>query len=264
MSQETDRIEADVNESRHRLSDTLSQLGGKLSPGQMLDEALGLAQGQAGQFTANLGRQVRDNPLPSVLIAAGIALYFMNARQSAPEAHARLSAEDWEIDRRHRNLEEARWRTQRLGSETEEAFSERLHAAQAKALELSQNAGEAVDNFKQRVAQTVGDLETKAQQTRDRVAQAFSSAVHAVGDGAHALQAKAGDAKHGAQNLYANNPLAGGAVALAVGAIIGALTPLSDAERSSLAGLAGRANNAGAAFAEQGARAAECAADAIH
>ena len=42
MSMETDRIEADLNESRHRLNDTLSALGSKLSPGQMLDEVLGL------------------------------------------------------------------------------------------------------------------------------------------------------------------------------------------------------------------------------
>ena len=78
MTAETDRIEADINRSRHALNDTIEQLGGKLSPGQMLDEALGLAQGQAGQFTGNLGRQVRDNPLPVLLIGAGIGMLFMN------------------------------------------------------------------------------------------------------------------------------------------------------------------------------------------
>jgi hypothetical protein len=57
MTQETDKIEADINRSRHALNDTIEQLGGKLSPGQILDEALGLAKGQAGEFTANLGRQ---------------------------------------------------------------------------------------------------------------------------------------------------------------------------------------------------------------
>ena len=51
MSMETDRIEADLNQSRHRLNDTLEALGHKLSPGQMVDEVLGLAQGQAGEFT---------------------------------------------------------------------------------------------------------------------------------------------------------------------------------------------------------------------
>ena len=60
---ETDKIEAEINRSRHALNDTIEQLGGKLSPGQIVDEALGLAQGQLGQFTANLGRTARDNPI---------------------------------------------------------------------------------------------------------------------------------------------------------------------------------------------------------
>ena len=64
MSLETDRIEADLNQSRHRLNDTLEALGQKLSPGQMVDEVLGLAQGQAGEFASKLGRQVKDNPPP--------------------------------------------------------------------------------------------------------------------------------------------------------------------------------------------------------
>jgi len=78
MTEETDRLEADINRSRHALNDTIEQLGGKLSPGQMLDEALGLAKGQAGQFTANVGRQMRDNPIPVLLIGAGIGMLFLN------------------------------------------------------------------------------------------------------------------------------------------------------------------------------------------
>jgi hypothetical protein len=96
------------------------------------------------------------------------------------------------------------------------------------------------------------------------MSQAFSSAAGAIGDGAHAMQEKAGDAKHAVQDLFAGNPLAGGAIAMAIGAIVGALAPLSDTERRSLAGLADAATTAGAGMAERGAQAAERAADAIH
>src|SRR5262245_40317053 len=131
MSMETDQIEADIAASRTRLNDTLDAMGGKLSPGQMLDEALGLARGQAGEFTANLGRQVRDNPLPAVLIAAGVAALFLQNKQMP---HHRLQAHEWDSENRYRALEEARWRTTRLADETEDAFKARLHDAQAVAL----------------------------------------------------------------------------------------------------------------------------------
>lgn len=250
MSQETDRIEADLNESRHRLNDTLGALGNKLSPGQMLDEALGLAQGQAGQFANNLSRQLRDNPLPSVLVAAGIAMYLMNQNKPAKPTTASWAAEDWEADSKYRSIEQARWQTQRLESESEDAFSTRLHDAYAKALNVTQSAGEAAHDFKRRVGETVKSLEHKASQARHKVMQTFSNAAHTVAD-------KAGDAKNAATHLYADNPLAGGAIAVALGAIVGALAPLSDSERSALGGLAEKASAVGADMAERGARVAE-------
>src|SRR4051812_5906676 len=98
MSLETDQIEADLNSSRHRLDDTLQAMGDKLSPGQILDEALGLAKGQGGEFAANLGRQVRDNPLPTVLIAAGVGMLLLNkgqqGRDSAERSYSTFDALD--------------------------------------------------------------------------------------------------------------------------------------------------------------------------
>src|ERR1043165_638847 len=110
MSMETDRIEADLNQSRHRLNDTLAALGDKLSPGQMLDEVMGLAQGQAGDFAKKLGAQVKDNPLPTLLIAAGVGMLLMN-RNHATHGVNSMSADDWHHERRYRSLEEARWST---------------------------------------------------------------------------------------------------------------------------------------------------------
>ena len=115
MSMETDRIEAALNESRHRLNDTLSALGSKLSPGQMLDEVLGLAQGQAGQFASKLGSQVKENPLPTLLIAAGVGMLFLNRGNNG----SNISNDDWHSESRYRSLEEARWSTPRNANESD-------------------------------------------------------------------------------------------------------------------------------------------------
>lgn len=267
MSMETDRLEADVNASRHRLNDTLSALGSKLSPGQMLDEVLGLAQGQAGQFTAKLGRQVRDNPMPTLLIAAGVGLLFMQNRQGH-----QVDADEWRHETSYRSLEEARWATPRNTGESDGAYNERVHAAYAKALDLKQMAGEAAHDFKARVEKTVEGVQRRAADLRDRVSSVASDASHFAKDQAQRLGQRASDARHRVEDLYQDTPLAVGAIALAVGALIGSATPLTDTERDGLgdvadraaragADLANRAANVGADLAERGARAADSLAD---
>jgi ElaB/YqjD/DUF883 family membrane-anchored ribosome-binding protein len=258
MSMETDRIEADLDQSRHRLNDTLEALGHKLSPGQILDEALGLAKGQAGTFTAKLGRDVRDNPLPTLLIGAGIAMLVMNRnRQSHQQAGNGL----WNQDTQFQSLEDVRSSTPRMESESDEDYDTRVHSAYAKALNLKQKAGEASDAFMKRIKETVSGIQHAASSATRGITGAMSGAKHAVsGAGkyaantAHKLGEGARDARHNAANYYQESPLVVGAVALAVGALIGSFAPLTDPEREGLHGVADKAMRAGADFAERGAR----------
>lgn len=274
MSFETDRIEADVNASRHRLNDTLEALGQKLSPGQMLDEALGLFQGQAGQFAGKLGRQVRDNPLPSVLIAAGIGMLLVQSRQrhdeDAPSPH-----DQW-AQQRYRALESARWSTARMADDTDDTHEDRIHQAYAKVLDLRQAAGEAAHDFKARVSSAVADAKHAAIGAGERVKQALGDAKHFAQDQAERAGHAAANARHKAEDFYNETPLAAGALALAVGALVGGAAPLSRPEREALgpvadkaarAGvdLANKAAQAGANLAERGAKAVDDSLDrALH
>ena len=253
MSMETDRIEADVNQSRHRLNDTLAALGDKLSPGQMLDEVMGLAQGQAGDFAKKLGAQVKDNPLPTLLIAAGVGMLLMNRHQGGQSSG--VSADDWHSEQRYRSLEQARWGTSRNAGESDDAFEDRVHQAYAKTLGLTQKAGEAVHDFKARVGKAVDSARQAAEGVRDRASRMLADAKHAVGEQAQNLGQRASEARHSAENFYDETPLAAGAIAVAIGALIGASTPLSRPEREALRGVADKAASAGADLAERGARA---------
>jgi len=289
MSMETDRIEADLNESRTRLNDTLDQLGNKLSPGQMVDEVLGLAQGQAGKLASNLGRQVRENPLPLLLLAAGVGLLFMGSRRSAV-GNGGMSASDWEAHRTYHSLEEARWNTPRQAGESDEDYEERVHQAYAEKLNLKQKAGEAAHEFKARVAQTVEGVRRRASGLGARVGRMASSAGTRVGklatgagagmgklatgagsgaskfasgashfaqDQAHRLGETASGLRHRTEDFYQESPLAAGGIAFAIGALIGGAAPLSERERHSLQGIADRAVRTGADIAERGVRLAE-------
>jgi hypothetical protein len=255
VSYETDRIEADINQSRHRLNDTIDALGSKLSPGQMVDEALGLLQGQAGQFAGNLGRQVRDNPMPAALIAAGVAWMILskNQRHQEPKSHS-LTAQDWAAERGFRSIEEARLRMAQHQDESAEAYFDRMHSDYAKSLDLKQKAGEAAHEFKQRVNDTVAGIERRAMAVRERMAQTFAGAAHLAHDQAERAGEAAADIKHKAESFYEENPLAAGALALAIGALIGSAAPLTEAERSALGDVADKAVDTGARLAEKGAR----------
>ena len=68
---------------------------------------------------------------------------------------------------------------------------------------------------------------------------------------------RASDVRHKAENLYEDTPLAAGAIALAIGALIGSATPLSRPERETLRGVADKAARTGADLAERGARIVE-------
>jgi hypothetical protein len=69
-------IERDLEDTRQRIDITLSELIERMSPGELLDQALGyLRRGTEapGRFAANLGHAVQDNPLPIALIGIGVA-----------------------------------------------------------------------------------------------------------------------------------------------------------------------------------------------
>lgn len=254
MTFETDKIEQDIDRSRTALNDTINRLGGKLSPGQMLDEAVGLAQGQFGHLTSNLGKQVRDNPVPLLLIGAGIGMLVLNGRKhDAPK----LSEDDWRAEHHFRKVEHARSTAPRAEGETEDAFKARLHDAHAAALNIKQSAGEAYDAFQARVTRTVEGLERRAMSVRDAVGDGVSKAGAYVSEQAKHAGELAGQAKHQAIDFYDQNPLTAGAIGIAIGALIGTLAPLSSLERDKLQGVADDAMRAGAGLAERGASAVE-------
>lgn len=260
MTSETDKIEQDIDRSRTALNDTIERLGGKLSPGQMVDEALGLAQGQLGHLTSNLGKQVRDNPIPLLLIGAGIGLLVLNGRK---HDEPRLSEDDWRAEHHFRKVEHARSSTRRNESESDDAYKARLHDTHANALNIKQMTGEAYDAFQARVTRTVEGLERRAMSVRDAVGDGVSKAGAYVGEQAKHVGEIAGNAKHQAVDFYDQNPLAAGAIGIAIGALIGTLAPLSALERDKLQGVADDAMRAGADLAERGANAVEKATASI-
>jgi hypothetical protein len=74
MAQSAEQREREIGKARDRMTEDIEELRLRVTPGQFVDQIADYARdGAAGEFVANLGREVRENPLPLLLTAAGIA-----------------------------------------------------------------------------------------------------------------------------------------------------------------------------------------------
>lgn len=88
-----EEIEREIAATRSEIDETIDALQEKLSPGQLVDQALGYVKEGGGDFAGNLGRAVRDNPLPLMLIGAGIGWMMFGNRSSDDRSYERVESD---------------------------------------------------------------------------------------------------------------------------------------------------------------------------
>src|SRR3954447_724206 len=71
----TRAYEREADETRRRLSSSLDELASNLTPGRMLDEVLSYARAGGGDFLRGLGNAATANPMPTLLISIGAAMF---------------------------------------------------------------------------------------------------------------------------------------------------------------------------------------------
>jgi hypothetical protein len=78
------QLEQDIDRTRASLGRTVDELEHRLSPGELVDQAIGMAREHGGEFATNLGRSVKNNPIPMLLTSVGLA--WMMASSNEPRA----------------------------------------------------------------------------------------------------------------------------------------------------------------------------------
>jgi hypothetical protein len=66
-------LEREVAEQRNRVEARIGEIKDRLSPGQLLDEALSYTKHGGAHFASNLSSQISANPLPAALVGVGLA-----------------------------------------------------------------------------------------------------------------------------------------------------------------------------------------------
>jgi gas vesicle protein len=245
-------LEREVDQERARLSQTIDALQSKVSVGNIADEVFKVMRDNGGDLSRNLGRTVRDNPLPALL--AGVGLVWLMAG-SGPASRR------WDDDRYD---DEGRYRRSPLpaGSETpgptlgNYAETGRTYAprsgygaaaddslafgASAEADDRS-GAGEALAGARERVSDAAHGIGDRVSAMAGAAGARMSEAGHAAGDFGDAARDRlhrarrraahgGADARERIDGLIEEQPLVLGALALALGAAIGGALPGSRTE----------------------------------
>ena len=89
MAAQSEQLEREARRSREELAVTLEQLRARLTPGQVLDQTIHyMRDGPVAEFLRNLGREVRENPMPLVLIGIGITWLMVASSRTSRNAIA--------------------------------------------------------------------------------------------------------------------------------------------------------------------------------
>lgn len=209
-----DELEREAEQVRAELSETTRQLRDKMSPGQMMDEALGyLKDGDAQKLLSNFKHQVRDNPLALALVGSGLAWLMAGSGVAASSSRAHTAATT------------AGASTSRSGAGIGSSIGDSLSGATAAVSGAAAAIGDSASGAGDMARDTMHDIQDR------------------VGAGASSLGSSAVDLGQSARNTFFDalerEPLVIGALGVAVGAAIGAMIPTTRVEEKYL-GKAGK------------------------
>jgi ElaB/YqjD/DUF883 family membrane-anchored ribosome-binding protein len=73
MESQSARFEREAEEACRQLSATLEELRSRMTAGRVVDQVIDYTRGSpAAEFLRNLGREVRENPMPLIVVGIGI------------------------------------------------------------------------------------------------------------------------------------------------------------------------------------------------
>jgi ElaB/YqjD/DUF883 family membrane-anchored ribosome-binding protein len=197
-----EELERDLKRIRSQMDHTLNLIEDRLSPHRLIDRALDHLHGGPGLFASNLGRTIRRHPVPTAMFAAGLAWLLLAERGDKIERPYRRSGGD----RAPYHLREAS-----SLSGTSPPPQTHFEGEENMSGNWDQSRGNR-RGLQDRFSSTLED-------TRDRIGQVGSIAQHQVDR-----------ARTGFEQMLEEQPLVLGAVAIALGAVLGATLPTTRIE----------------------------------
>lgn len=266
----SDEIARDVETNRARVTETLDELKARMSPGQLLDEMLAYTKGAGGEFVANAGRAARDNPLPVLLVGAGLVL--LATSRGGGRGSARAGSSYGYRERGYMYGDDGDEFSYGRGGEGRGYLGETADAASGVASSVRDTASSGLESAKEglsRVGEAVSGAASSASEMAGSLYRRTTGAAGSVGEtlshstdyARRMLHDRRDDvaylgstARRRAREVFDDQPLVVAALGLAIGAVLGAALPRSRAEDELMGDAAERAREAAREVAEAGYR----------
>lgn len=262
-------LEREVDEQRNRVEERIGEIRDRLSPGQLLDEALSYSKNGGANFASNFAQQVTANPIPAALVGIGLA-WLMGSNTSGP-SYRPAPQPSWRRDEDDhpyaRIASGGLRRTKHAADEAGQYWSEFQTDAgdtfKAKASETGERLGHFTDEAGKRFSGFIDDAGNRVRQVQDEAGNRLDDALGWTSHNWSSAQSKVGDALGAATagardignrvaqgtsdlggtvqaqseqlsrqvvDLFNKQPLVAGALAFAAGAAVGALLPTTPQE----------------------------------
>lgn len=254
-----EQIEREIEQDRQRINARLDEIQSRMSPGQLVDEALAYAKSSGGgEFLTNLTSSVKTNPMPVALLGVSLA-WLMSGQKSATAEAAHTDDADHPLapvtgpvrrvgpvqqEGAHRYshfADQAGSKFKALTDETgrrsghfmdEAGRSYRGFADQAgrPMHDVRDESGKLFDHASGWISESWRDLKHSASRATRHVSEAGRSAGNATANLGASMRDSAQSLNSAILHQFRDQPLVGGALAFAVGAAIGAALPRTERE----------------------------------
>lgn len=241
-------LEREIDQQRDSINDIVNALESRLSPGELLDKAMTYAKGNGGEFINNLGSTIKANPVPTLLTSVGLMWMMMGQNRSQPYTNAGMSSTGMSSTGMSSTGTSSTGIVDSLRDKAS-GLSDTLHD---KANSMSGAVHDKTDSMR---TQTQG-FKDKAADMRSSTSDSMSSARQTVSEKAQTasetMRNQTAKAKSGFQYMLEEQPLALGAIGIAVGALLGATLPATERENRLMGKTSDRITDKVKMKAEQG------------
>lgn len=196
-----EELEREIDQKRERIEDLVGALESRLSPGQLFDQALSYTKGHSGEFAHNLGTTLKANPVPAVLTSVGLLWLALGQNRAPAPATS--------------------------GTPLKDKLSGALDSVANSAGQTRDSLNRGSHDVRDKVTGLGDTVSAKASQTGERLSDTAAQAKDTLADQAQQL-------KGGFDTLLREQPLVVGALGIALGALLGAALPRTQAEDRTL------------------------------
>ena len=169
--QNPEEIEREIGQTRNRLSRDIDELGNKLSPQNLKEEAKSAIKGAAHGAVSNVGEQarrtgsrlvevIRENPLPVIAVGAGVT-WLLTQRSGSEVSGSKMARYAYTGPERRQGDS---WQTGIRGR-----VGGAVSGVKDSVSEAASSVAERAGQFKERAGERIGDLGSEARRKSRRI-----------------------------------------------------------------------------------------------